>query len=185
MAAVSLMRGVVDRESAERVWVDVLRLQNQLRDHVAVLGLDLVLDEAEGYAYLRSKPEDPDQPIPRLVPRHRLSFMTSLLLALLRKALAEFDASAGEGRLVVTRQRLVDEMRTFRPATTNDAKLVDEVDRAIRRATDLGFVRVLPKEPGAFEVRRILKAFVDAQWLGEFDSRLAEYAELAAGEAPE
>ena len=26
-----------------------------------------------------------------------------------------------------------------------------------------------------FEVRRILKAFVDAQWLAEFDTRLAEY----------
>jgi hypothetical protein len=26
-----------------------------------------------------------------------------------------------------------------------------------------------------FEVRRILKAFVDAQWLAEFDRRLAEY----------
>jgi hypothetical protein len=183
-AAVSLMRGVVDRESAERVWLDVVSRQNQLRDHVAVLGLDLVVDEAEGYAYLRSKPEDPDRPVPRLVPRHRLSYSVSLLLAVLRKALAEFDAGAGEGRLVVTRDRLVDEMRTFRPSTTNDAKLVDEVDRSLRRITDLGFVRVLPKEPGSYEVRRILKAFVDAQWLGEFDARLAEYARLADDEEP-
>ena len=28
---------------------------------------------------------------------------------------------------------------------------------------------------GNFEVRRILKAFVDAQWLAEFDERLARY----------
>lgn len=183
-AAVSLMRGVVDRESAERVWHDVVNLQNQLRDHVGVLGLDLVVDESEGYAYLRSKPEDPDQPLPRLIPRHRLSFTVSLLLAVLRKALAEFDAGAVEGRLVVTRDRLVDEMRTFRPSTTNDAKLVDEVDRAIRRTVDLGFLRVLPREPGSYEVRRILKAFVDAQWLGELDTRLAEYARLAGEEQP-
>ena len=175
------MRGVVDRDSAERVWLDVLRLQNPLRDHVAVLGLDLVIDESEGYAYLRSQPEDPEQPLPRLVPRHRLSFPVSLLLAVLRKALAEFDAGAGEGKLVLTRERLVDEMRTFRPATTNEAKLVDEVDRSIRRVVDLGFHRALPKDPGAFEVRRILKAFVDAQWLGVFDARLAEYARVAGG----
>jgi hypothetical protein len=33
-----------------------------------------------------------------------------------------------------------------------------------------------------FEVRRILKAFVDAQWLAEFDNRLAGYqARLAGG----
>ncbi len=182
-AAISLMRGVVDRESSERVWLDVVRLQNQLRDHVGVLGLDLVIDESEGYAYLRSRPDDPDRPMPRLVPRHRLSFPVSLLLAVLRKALAEFDAGAGEGRLVVTRDRLVDEMRTFRPATTNDAKLVDEVDRSIRKIIDLGFLRPMPKDPGSFEVRRILKAFIDAQWLGEFDRRLAEYATLAGGGA--
>ena len=33
----------------------------------------------------------------------------------------------------------------------------------------------------SFEVRRFLRAFVDAQWLGEFDSRLAAYrAEIEA-----
>jgi hypothetical protein len=31
-----------------------------------------------------------------------------------------------------------------------------------------------------YEVRRILKAFVDAQWLADFDARLAQYLELAA-----
>jgi hypothetical protein len=32
-----------------------------------------------------------------------------------------------------------------------------------------------------YEVRRILKAFVDAQWLAEFDTRLAAYqAHLAS-----
>jgi len=180
-AAVALMRGVVDRDQAERIWLDVVRLQNPLRDHVAVLGLDLVIDEAEGYAYLRSAAEDPDNPLPRLVPRHRLSFPVSLLLAVLRKALAEFDAGAGEGRLVVSRDRLVDELRTFRPATTNDAKLVDEVDRSIRKVVELGILRPLPGPTVAYEVRRILKAFVDAQWLGELDARLAEYAVLAAG----
>lgn len=182
VAAVALMRGVVDRDSAERIWLDVVRLQNPLRDHVGVLGLDLVIDESEGYAYLRSRPEDPDAPLPRLVPRHRLSFPVSLLIAVLRKALAEFDAGASEGRLVVTRDRLIDELRTFRPATTNEARLVDEVDRSIRKIVDLGFLRALPGPGGAYEVRRILKAFVDAQWLGELDAKLAEYAAVAADE---
>lgn len=182
VVAVALMRGVVDRDSSERTWIDVVRLQNAVHDHVAVLGLDLVIDEAEGYAYLRSRPDDPDIPLPRLVPRHRLSFPVSLLLALLRKALAEFDAAAAEGKLVVTRERLVEEIRPFRPATTNDAKLVDEVDRSVHRIVDLGFLRPLPTDSTAFEVRRILKAFIDAQWLGEFDARLAEYA-AAAGVA--
>ena len=36
-----------------------------------------------------------------------------------------------------------------------------------------------------FEVRRILKAFVDGQWLADFDQRLAAYAALLAGDDPE
>jgi len=32
-----------------------------------------------------------------------------------------------------------------------------------------------------FEVRRILKAFVDAQWLGELDRNFALYRDHAAG----
>jgi hypothetical protein len=30
-------------------------------------------------------------------------------------------------------------------------------------------------------VRRIIKAFVDAQWLADFDERLAEYRQQLAG----
>ncbi len=54
----------------------------------------------------------------------------------------------------------------------------------------LGFLRRMraadAPAPGAqtpFEVRRILKAFVDAEWLAELDARLAAYrAELAGRE---
>ena len=37
--------------------------------------------------------------------------------------------------------------------------------------------------PPSFEVRRILKAFVDAQWLADFDARLAAYKLHLSGEA--
>jgi hypothetical protein len=182
VAAVALMKGVVHRDTHERAWHDVVRLQPQLRDHFGVLGLDVLVDEAEGYAYLRSRPEDPEDPdpIPRLVPRHRLSFPVSLLLALLRKALAEFDATSGEGRLVVTRDGLVEDLRVFLADSTNEARIVDQVDRTIGKVVELGFLRPVGTAgrtgTDTWEVRRILKAFVDAQWLGEFDARLAEYA---------
>jgi hypothetical protein len=48
----------------------------------------------------------------------------------------------------------------------------------------MGFLRRL-RDPGdGFEVRRILKSFVDAQWLAGFDQRLQDYRAQAAGEAP-
>lgn len=176
VAAITLLKGVVYRDTQEQVWRHILALHHPLREHLAVLGLVLVVDEAEGYAYLRSLPDDTEPPMPRLIARHRLSLHVSLLLAQLRKAVAEFDATSGEGRLVVTRDRLVEDLRTFLPGTSNEARVVDQIDRTIAKVVDLGFLRPMTGRSQECEVRRIIKAFVDAQWLGEFDARLQEYA---------
>ena len=110
-----LLKSVIYREDDERLWSILLNLQNRVRDYVAVLGLDLVLDEAEGYAFLKSRPEaasDEDTvKLPRLVARRPLSFPVSLLLALLRKKLAEFDTSGSDTRLVLSRDDIVELVR--------------------------------------------------------------------------
>lgn len=192
--AITLLKGVVYRDSDERLWGALLALQARVRDYVAVLGLELVLDEAEGYAFLRGRPdpsaEDDAPRLPRLVARRPLSFPVSLLLALLRKKLAEFDAGGGETRLVLSRDDIVELVRVFLPVSSNEARLIDQIDGHIHRIVELGFLRRLrpagesSQQPTGYEVRRILKAYVDAQWLGEFDARLASYcAQLAANNA--
>lgn len=181
-----LMKGVVYRDAHEKVWHQLLPLQAQVRDHVAVLGLTVVVDEAEGYAFLRSHPdldEDEQSTIPRLVPRRALSFHVSLILALLRKKLAEFDASGADTRLILSRDQLVEVVRTFMPESTNEARLIDQIDTHLNKIVDLGFLRRIKGQDAMFEVRRILKAFVDGQWLAEFDARLAEYAAQLGGGA--
>src|SRR2546422_2476881 len=100
LVLIALMKGVLDREYDPARWQSLLDLQARVRDHVAVLGLELILDEAEGCAYLRQRPvRDGEEELPRLVPRRQLGYQVSLLLALLRKKLAEFDATSGESRL--------------------------------------------------------------------------------------
>ena len=187
--AVTLLKGVMYREGDERLWSALIELQARVRDYVAVLGLDLVLDEAEGYAFLRSRPDPGDDEaalkLPRLIARRPLSFPVSLLLALLRKKLAELDAGGGDTRLVLSRDDIVELVRVFLPVTSNEARLIDQIETHINRVADLGFLRRLKASSGppSFEVRRILKAFVDAQWLAEFDARLAVYQrQLAGGE---
>jgi hypothetical protein len=178
-----LMKGVVYADSHEKVWRHLLPLQAQVRDYVGVMGLTVVVDEAEGYAFLRSKSDDEeDGPLPRLIPRRALSFHVSLVLALLRKKLAEFDASGAETRLVLTRGQLVEMVRMFLPESSNEARLVDQIDTHLTKIVDLGFLRRIAGQEAAYEVRRILKAFVDGQWLSEFDQRLAEYTALLDGE---
>jgi len=175
---VPLLKGVLYMEDNPALWSALLDLQFRVRDYVAVLGLELMLDEAEGYAYLRSLPEDedPDSPKrPRLVARRQLSFPVSLLLALLRKKLAEFDARGGDTRLILTREEIVELIRVYLPEGTNETRLIDQVGTHLNKVADLGFIRRLRGQSNTFEVRRILKAFVDAQWLAEFDQRLADY----------
>ncbi len=180
---VPLLKGVVYLEENPALWNALLNLQMRVRDFVAVLGLELVLDESEGYAFLRSQPEtqDPDAPrLPRLVARRQLSFPVSLLLALLRKKLAEFDAGGGETRLILPFEEVLELIRVFLPAGSNETRLVDQIDSHLNKIAELGFVRRLRGQPQMIEVRRILKAFVDAQWLADFDQRLAAYREHLA-----
>lgn len=182
---ISLLKNVLYRDNDERQWAVLLKLQARVRDYVTVLNLDLILDEAEGYAFLKSKPEpeddDPTPRLPRLIVRRPLSFAVSLLLALLRKKLIEFDANGGDTRLVLSLDDIVELVRVFLPDGPNEAKLIDQIETTINKVTELGFLQKLKASGGAaagpanYEVLRILKAFVDAQWLAEFDTRLAAY----------
>jgi Domain of unknown function (DUF4194) len=186
LVVTSLMKGVVYQDQHEKVWNHLLPLRAQVSDYVETLGLMVVVDEAEGYAFLRSRPVPEDeQAVPRLVARRSLSFPVSLLLALLRKRLAQFDADNSDTRLILSRDQIVELIRVFLPANSNDARLVDQVDAHLSKVVDLGFLRRLPGEDNLFEVRRILKAFVDAQWLSEFSARLADYAAEIEGRGGE
>ena len=175
---IPLLKGVSYRADDAAHWSALLQLQGRVRDHAAVLGLELMLDEAEGYAFLRSRPQPEDETaprLPRLVARRPLSFPVSLLLALLRKKLAEFDAAGGDTRLILSREQVVELLRVFMPEGSNEARLIDQVDTQLNRVVELGFVRRLRGQDNMFEVQRILKAFVDAQWLADFDAHLAAY----------
>lgn len=174
---IHLMRGIVERDSTPQVWQTLIERQSRVRDYVSVIGLDLEVDEAEGYAFLRQKPSREGEPeLPRLVSRRQLSYPVSLLLALLRKRLAEHDAASSEPRLILTTPEIVDLVRLFQPDTADEARLEDRVGRDIAKVVELGFLKTLKGREGTYEVRRILRSFVDAQWLGALNQRLAEYA---------
>ena len=176
-AIIRLMQGVVYRESDEGTWNTVERSGAAVRDHFATIGVDVVVDEEEGYAYLRSRPEvQGEEALPRLVRRRALTYPLSLLLVLLRKRLLEFETTGGEGRLVLSTEQIVEMLRLFQADSTNDARVVDTAEATIRKAAELGFLRALKGQADHWEVRRILKAYVDAETLSDFAGRLREYA---------
>lgn len=178
---VALLKGVVYSDAAPQIWRELVNLQGGARDHLRLLGLELVIDEAEGYAYLRQSQDADDETSDaprRLIPRRPLSYPVSLLLVLLRKRLAQHDAQGGETKLVLTREQIIDMLRVFLPVGANEAKLEDQIDRHIDRVAELGFLRPMKEgEAAVFEVRRILRAFVNADWLADLELTYRDHAQ--------
>ena len=181
-AIIELMRGVVYRETHEDTWTTLDRHLGPVRDHFATIGVDVVLDQSEGYAYLRSEDvDDESQVLPRLVKRRSLTYHVSLLLVLLRKRLVEFETTGSEGKLVLGRDQIVELLRVFLADSTNEARAIDRVDTTVKQVAELGFLRPLRGQSDQWEVRRILKAYVDAQTLADYAGKLKEYAEASRG----
>lgn len=187
---IQLLKGVIYEDRHAKHWLSLLQLQAAVRDYFRVIGLELYLDEAEGYAFLKQQEVDEEQTteqqIPRIISRRSLTFPVSLLLVLLRKRLAEEDAMGGETRVVLSREQIIDMSILFMPEQRNEARLNDQINMAINRVIDYGFLRKLSTgDKNMLEIRRILKAFVDAQWLDEFQQHLDHYQshaqELANG----
>lgn len=177
---VKLMKGVIYRDEQESLWQDLLLLEHHARDYLNVIGLDIVLDEPDGYAYLKQMEiaDDQDnisQKIPRLMQRRPLSYPVSLLCVLLRKRVVEADVAGEEIRVILTREEMVEMVRVFLKDLPNEAKLVDRVDTTINKVVDLGFLHRFEKESQTFEIRRIIKDLVNADWLTNLDGKLEEY----------
>ncbi|MFE2053403.1 DUF4194 domain-containing protein [Streptomyces sp. NPDC059459] len=178
-----LKAGVLYQGDAPLIWEQILAQQAAIADYLGVIGLDVVVDRAEGYAYVRQQDtEDRDDgtAVPRLVTRHRLSFPVSLMLVLLRGRLADSDAGSGDPRLVLTREDLVEMVRGFLPPRGNEAQLIDQIDAHIKKLVDLKVLRPTKQTTAAYEVRRHLKALVDAQVLDDFNDLLATYRSAAS-----
>lgn len=182
-ALVALLKNAVLKESEREIWDAVVSQKVKIDDYMSKIGLTLVVDEMDGYAYLRQRTyAEGEEEIPRLIPRHALSYPVSLLLVLLRKFLLEFDSSTGDQRLIVTKQQIAERMELFLHDTTNEAKVMADIDKYIDRVEKMGFLRRLRGSEDRYEVQRILRSFVNAEWLNHFDERLEEYRRYASGE---
>ena len=152
-----------------------MRLETKVRDYLQVLGLTLTLDMDEGYAYVaQDDDDDSESEIPKLIAKRPLSYEASLMAVLLRKRLAEADRESGSSKVIVEREQIHNMMQTWLGNQNNEAKQKDQVEALINQMLKLGLLRKM-KEDNHFEISRIIKAFVDAQWLISLDEKLAAY----------
>jgi len=93
-ALITLLKGVVDRRQQMAVWNVITENQSRMEEYVSQMGLTLYVDDNAGYAYIK---QGDYSELPRLVPRHQLSYGLSILLIQLRKSLGDFERDAFTG----------------------------------------------------------------------------------------
>lgn len=179
-ALVSLFKGSIDRENQSKLWETVVNNQHSIDDYVSKLGLRLFIDELDGYAYLKQVQDESE--IPVLIPKRKLKYLDSLLIVLFRKALLEFDSGHGEGKCILFLQEIEDKVKVFLPDTTNEVKQNNEIAASINRICDYGFIRKTNATQESYEVLRIIRSFVDANWLNQLDQKLEEYRNVNVSE---
>lgn len=167
-------------------WNLLLSYQTPVQEHFARIGLEVRINEEDGYAYLHQPPIEDEEgqtiALPRLTRRDRLTYHATLLCVLLREWLDQFESTHLEGgKCTITDLQIHDLLLPFLPPRTDERAIQRRIDAAIERLIDLGLLKRLPDtdHPVYFEVRRILKARIDAEKLAEIKEKLASYGTTA------
>lgn len=179
-----LMSGVVYANEKHRVYQNVLARQTALLGKFKDLGLYLEIDEAEGYAYLRSRRADEydeeDVLPPRLLKQVQLPFITSFLIMQLRQKVLEFDRSA-EPHYILSFEEIYQLMEVYFKPNGDEGVKRRTISGQITRLIELGLMRKVSGGDGErYEIKRIIKALASAQNLEAFHQKLDSYLVMAA-----
>ena len=171
--AIRLLKGVIYEED-QRLWNDLVKVQEQpLRRYFEQIGLNLVVNRNDGFAYLRQPDnEEEASQLPRLMKTRTLTLDQSILCVLLRECLDEHTIAESTSREPILSLHGLREMVElfFRERPTRQRFLKD-VKKTVREVRDIGFLEVagqeniLNEDETRYRVKRILKAFIDADSL--------------------
>jgi len=168
---ISLLKGPLYQNQHANEWEQLLQHRAAVSDYLATIGLLVFIDEQEGYAFLRQDDfTDQEDPPPRLIQRRPLGFPVSVLCLLLRQWLLENDTQDGKIR---------EELSLYLPEKGSEAKAEEFIDRHIKKVIDLGLLKPLKNDDQRFEIQRISRALINADWLGDLNTKLKEYEDYA------
>lgn len=177
VAIIILLKGIFYKSDNEKAWSELVENSyGAIKDYFEIIGLDVVIDESEGYAYLKNiEYEDENLSVPKLIQSRELPYKVSLLCVLLRKEIVDFDMQNESLRAVISKEDIKKQILLYLPKKFNEVKVSKEIDSTIKRVEELGFLRKLKNQENSYEIKRAIKAFVDASWLDDFNEKLNEY----------
>lgn len=180
---VQLARGPLYQQETD-LWARLLRDRHQVETHFHLMGLDLVVDEDAGYAFLRNESSDENEeapesidgeaPLPRLMRRTPLSYLPTVLLTELRERLLRHDQSTdGTDYLYLEFNDILEFMRPYCGETGNEQKVEKKVKAAIARLSELSVLRQVPnRNEVIYRVEPILRAKLPVDQIEAIRNRL-------------
>lgn len=173
-----LMQGPVYEED-KAYWKDLLGWQTELSKYLQQVGLQLVINEPDGFARILQPDADDaaEKPLPRLMRKTRLTYEATLLCIVLREALDEFDINGNGTRLFLTQKEIKERLTLFFKERNNKSKLLKDLNKPINSLLNIGILKATRedaanKELHQYEVKRIIKALVNNEKLEEIKSKL-------------
>ncbi|CAL1521520.1 DUF4194 domain-containing protein [Chitinophaga sp. MM2321] len=175
---IKLMQGPVYEED-KTYWKDLLGWQTELSKYLQQVGLQLVINESDGFARIMQPDADDtaEKPLPRLMRKTRLTYEATLLCIVLREALDEFDINGNGTRLFLTQKEIKERLTLFFKERNNKSKLLKDLNKPINSLLNIGILKATRedaanKELHQYEVKRIIKALVNNEKLEEIKSKL-------------
>lgn len=171
---INLLQGVVRKEDNAEIWNTIRSQQFRIDEYMERIGLSLVIDDEGGFALLKQRDDDV---LPHLVKKQPLTFRMSLFLALLRNEINEYDSGSGEGALVIREEEMVRRMKPYFPDVSDEVKFTNSIDRCFSKALEMKILVPVRDNEYEYEVQPVLRRFMDAEWLSEFNRQLDKYME--------
>lgn len=188
--AIRLLQGVIYEEDG-RFWQDLVKIYEiQLRQYFGQIGLQLIIDRTEGFAFLRQSKEDGQEEslhLPRLMRKRSLNFDQSILCVLLRERLDEHLVSDSASREpIMSLQDIRDMVELFFRERNTQQRFLKDLKKTIEDVKNMGFIEPIGteipnnEEERLFRIRRILKAFINADSLQDLLKNIASPIETNA-----
>src|SRR5260221_7785395 len=131
---IKLLKGPVEYLE-KTAWEQLLQYQAELTRFLQQLGLVLVLEKDDGYAYLEQTRLDEEENVAGWVRRIQLGYEESILLVLLRDMVAEFEVGEACPREFIQKTREIEECAAlFLLQYPRRPNFIRHLDRRIDRA---------------------------------------------------
>lgn len=175
-AAVLLLQGPVFEHETER-WRRVAQGSKEIDGHFRQIGLRLVIDPLEGYAYLDQVSDEERRELPRIMRRRQLSLGATVYGLFLRQ---ELDRAIKDDPTVTRVRRnlkfIRDLVAEFYPPTNNEPADRRLAASHLSDLAELGFVqRVADSGEGneaEYELTRLLRAKFNPQAADDLIARI-------------